>query len=479
MRISCIFIALACLLLAAPPAPVLAQDTGQVEYPFAAGGIQTRLIEARILGQSGRTLESAAIYEELLRSRPQDPDVLVPYLDMLIQNGDHAKAKLALTAWLNRAPDNPDALALMARLYVNQSRYEESYPLYDRLAELRPGQADTLVDAAYARLDGGDWPGALDRFSMAVDLNPDNEDTNEALQSLLLQYSPRLDAGFTFVDDQDNAWMKIYDTDWSAQVNGSTRAEAGVTLIQANRKDQGAGNGVDRTLWHEWLKLHHTFSRDWDVMVGAGVHDDSTFGFAQELGLTWRVHQPGQIDLLLERSQPYTDSVDSLSRHMTYDGARLVYTGFYNDQWGLSLAGYATNYCIDEGIAYATRWGVDFSATRRLLRDPDIFVTYTFTRTTRYYSYDSAPVDFAPAEQIHGLSLSVSQRPIRWFSYAFSTGTQKDHFKPQLSYTVDGSATVHLTNRFEWTVGHTYATDAGEAATGPTQTSRMSLRYIF
>lgn len=448
-------------------------------YPFVVEGDDPRVARARILTQTGDLDKAIALYEHILKDRPGDADILSLYVELLIDRGDYEKALTTLGHWLRADPASPDGLRLMGTLRARAGQYEESVRFYDSLLQIRSESGAALVDSAFTRQDAGDWSRAINDFSHALELDPDNADASEALRTLLLEHRPRLDMGVSHVD-QTTGWYRLWPVKFSMHPDAPTRLELGVTMGQIHRKADDGAERVDRTVWDRWARVTRTVNQDWDVILGLGVHDDGSHGFAQEAGLGYRPSFGGQTVIMYERSKPYYDSVEGAARHMTFNRARFRYEGFFNDSWGMGVDAYVQDYGIDDGTDYGRRKGVEFALTKKISDQPGLYLTYSFLRTNFDYENDAnTPVDFLKSEAVHTLSAFHEHSLTPFLGYTLSGGARKDQFKPQVTFFWSGGLIVKLHDRVEWRSGYEYTSDSGDAGGGISRTLNSSISIVF
>lgn len=162
---------------------------------------------------------------EALSGAPSDPKYLSQLGDLLMKLGDTTGARTTFKRALERAPENPllwlkhaeaafaggqleiakrsaresraraddqdvSALALLGAIEIRSDRMAEAMKLLDRALEIDPenGPVHKQRGVAFARRN--DWGNALESFSEAARLMPEDFDSHYQVAALLLQMEP-------------------------------------------------------------------------------------------------------------------------------------------------------------------------------------------------------------------------------------------------------------------------------------------------
>jgi tetratricopeptide (TPR) repeat protein len=72
-------------------------------------------------------------------------------------------------------PDDPDVLAALGFLYVQQDRRREALALFDRAIVARPGDTELHFDRGFLLQGLNDHQAAIDAFNQALAINPDHD----------------------------------------------------------------------------------------------------------------------------------------------------------------------------------------------------------------------------------------------------------------------------------------------------------------
>ncbi|WP_432736737.1 SPOR domain-containing protein [Maridesulfovibrio sp. FT414] len=440
---------------------------------------QRSVIMARIMIRRGYINDGLRMYEKLLKQYPTDFDLREEYIEVLLDNDEYEKAAVLLKAWLQDEPLSAGALRQEARLRLLTGDFDQQQATLGYLLRLRPGDIESISARAYGRQEAGDWLGAVTGFSELIDKEPDNVDAREALAGILLQRRPRLELTPSIYLQPNDTITTTLGGSFAMQLNELTRGEVYYANTNIYRP---AGEGIDK-IDKDVNQLAFIFkrelSRTFTGVAGIGVHEGTASGFSGTLGFDWQVHRPGLLSAMIDYNNPWLDEPSAANYKGRYNQLALTYNGFYDDTWGLFLNGQYRQYTLDEDRLYGHRGVLNVILTRRLLSDPDLFVSYSFYRSKfKYEDSTYTPVEIVPNEAIHTISASFSKSLCDVISIEGSGGVRADEFKTSLSY-FGGPSLVLRLGRFELSTGYEYSSDSGQVGGGETQLIRGGFSFVF
>ncbi|WP_245577131.1 SPOR domain-containing protein [Maridesulfovibrio zosterae] len=440
---------------------------------------QRDVILARIMIRRGYVDKGLKLYVKLLKLYPDDFDLREEYIGALLDNEDFERAAALLNSWLEDDPISSRALRELARLKILTGDYNQQQATLGYLLRLRPGDTDSISESAYGRAQGGDWLGAITSFSELIDKEPDNVDARMSLEGLLMQRRPRLAFEPSVYLQANDTITTTMATRFSMQLDKLTRGEIYYGNTQIYRP---AGDGiekVDKDVNQVSFLFKRDLSRTFTGVFGFGAYDGTASGISAALGFDWRVHDSGVLSAIVDYNNPWLDEPSAANYEGRYNQFSMTYDGFYDDTWGLFLNGQIRQYVVNSDRLYGTKGIFNFILTRRLLVDPDIFVSYSYYRS--HFKYDDEnyiPFDIVQNESIHTLSTSFSKSLCDTVFIEGSGGVRADEFKTSLSYFGGPSLRLKL-GRFEFDTGYEYSSDSGLAGGGETQLIRGGLSYVF
>jgi YaiO family outer membrane protein len=152
-------LALACLLLPAPPA-------GAQEAP-PAQDFETQLAQARDLATSDHKPEAIALYDAMLQRSPGNSDVLLARGRTFAWMDRWPEAEADLVAVTSAKPGYADAWSALGDMYLWSDRPAQAADAYARRVALEPDSADAQVALGRALRDAGSRDAARAAFEAA------------------------------------------------------------------------------------------------------------------------------------------------------------------------------------------------------------------------------------------------------------------------------------------------------------------------
>ncbi|NDV22096.1 sporulation protein [Desulfovibrio sp. JC022] len=445
----------------------------------ATGHRQQNVILARIMIRRGYVEDGIRLYARLLKTYPDDLELREEYIGALIDNNEAEKAESLLRRWLALDPHSPRALRQEARLRLLAGDYSVQIDTLDYLLRLRPGDTDSISAKAYSNQQGGDWLGAIESFSELVDAEPDNYEARQALSNLLMERRPRLVLTPSVYLQSDESITTSLGSRFSMQLTDQTRGEFYYANTRIYRPEKDGVEGINKDVNQAALLLKRDFTRTFTGIVGVGAFEGTASGVSGALGFDWRVHDPGTFSAMIDYNNPWLDEPSAANYEGRYSQLSLTYDGFYDDVWGLFLNGQLREYQLESEKNYGAKGIYNIILTRRLLADPDLFVSYSFYRS--FFKYDDEnykPFEVVENESIHTLSASFSKSICDTIVFQAAGGIRLDEFKNSPSYFGGPSLALRL-GRFEISLDYEYSSDSGLAGGGETQFLSGGIGYVF
>ncbi|CAN7148341.1 cellulose synthase subunit BcsC-related outer membrane protein [Phenylobacterium sp. LjRoot219] len=141
---------------------------GFVNVLGAAGQDDAAAALLNATAQTARTAEEQTAWRQIYAGYS------VRRADQLRQAGDYSRAFDTLSAGFAVAPNSPDLLAGLGRLYQTGGMPDKAAQVYDALLRQRPRDPAVLLDAARAASSAGDQGRAASLLRMATELKPND-----------------------------------------------------------------------------------------------------------------------------------------------------------------------------------------------------------------------------------------------------------------------------------------------------------------
>ncbi|WP_321402939.1 SPOR domain-containing protein [Maridesulfovibrio sp.] len=434
---------------------------------------------ARIMLRRGYVQEGLRLYAKLLRSYPGDNDLREEYVGALIDNNEIEKAQSMLRRWLYLDPESPNALRQEARLRILAGDYSVQIDTLDYLLRLRPGDIDSISAKAYSNQQGGDWLGAINSFSALIDAEPDNYEARQALSSLLMERRPRLVLTPSINLQSDESVTTTLGSRFSMQLTDQTRGEFYYGNTRIYRPQQDGVEKINKDVNQAAFLFKREFTRTFTGIAGVGAFEGTSSGVSGALGFDWRIHDPGTFSAMIDYNNPWLDEPSAANYEGHYNQLSLTYDGFYDDEWGLFLNGQLRQYKLESDRNYGAKGIYNIILTRRILADPDLFISYSFYRS--FFKYDDEnykPFEVVENESIHTLSASFSKSLCDTIIFQAAGGIRLDEFKEGPSY-FGGPSLAFRLGRFELNLNYEYSSDSGLAGGGESQFLSGGVGFVF
>jgi tetratricopeptide (TPR) repeat protein len=439
------------------------------------------LIRARILSRRGLVPESLSLYRELRDRHPGDREIWIDYIETLVNEGFREAARGELNRYLERHPGDPRASRVRARLLFEQGHFEAAFPVYDGLLEKLPEDAGIWSDYGYALQETGDWAGALDCFSRALELDPGNGDVLRSLHGILRDHLPRLDGGVRFYrqEEGDADW-----TTWYLRYERHVTERAWWTFaydrIRMERPEQPFLPAVDETVHDASVRVAYTFNRLLTGRAGAGLFSGMGGGTGLFLGLEARPIRGLALRADYAHARPWYDPMEAVTREGREHPLVVSVDWSGWDPWYLYVEAKQSDYEIRDLEEYGRRRGVLGVLSRRFGENPLLLLSYTYARTRfEYESETLRPVLLIEREHVHGLSALFEHRPCTYWTYRLYGGVRRDTARDLDAWFARPEVRVRLGNRVEGRFSYEHSSEAGNVIGGTTRTFEAGLRVLF
>ncbi len=455
--------------------------------PFNADSRQAALIIARSTFMQGDHEGARAMYRVLLTQYGPDEEIVAGYVDTLLEGRRWAEAESELAAWRVRSPQSLDAVRQTARLYLlmadENGNYEAAFPWLETILEQTPEDTDIKSDYAYARLNAGDWNGALALFSDVLDADPGNADAAEAVRIICRDHSPQLRADFRSEVQTGNISINTLETEYSRQLNPAWRLAVSEERSSIHRKGNNQGTtGIATEILRHSVRARNDINTRWSLLSGISYFSGKAEGMGAEAGFERRDLLGGTLSLEGELNAPWLSTLDAVDREGTTDTYTARYERPLNDFWSMSASAGAVRYSLENISGYSWQEREEFALTRSIRYLPDLSASYIFTRTRQHYRQNDPaerPVDLVDKEDIHALRLEM----LHWYNdyvalRAFGSAGY-DVFRPSPLFGAGCGLRFRLGERIDLDAGFEYNNDTGQVGGGEAKALTSSIIFRF
>jgi len=502
-----------------PFVPRAAPAPAQVQEPPADAPLKLReLARARVLARLGRDGEARKVYMSLARAYPKDQDVLGDMAEHFLDTGEPAMA----LAWIGEADAPGDRLKrLKARAFIEGGKPSEAASILEELILKNPADPSLRLDQASAFNDMGDPVLAAQAAQAAVNLDPDNAETKRYAQELGAALRPRAEASFQSYRQGGDTTITTASvsgrTPLAGRFNLKVRADRifatkrnsgqsfrGITTTRTDTQTVTTSETVTETDPDTGETTTTTFTNtevvetQTDVFLGNVIQGGQPAisqgveaykasllwlgpkGLELEAGLSafqsngaqfgqfaaarltpWR---NARLTLEASRNNPWYDPPEAAIRQGSYDQGRLLFEYIHRERTGLTLEASASRYKIFDGSPYADRLSMTAAVSRRILADPEIWLSYSFSPAVLWYLQGpqsfllatdtqltfQRPISLATNEAIHQLAFNFAWRPKPWFQTTIYAGIGKDAFRSEPFLFASPTILVKPFDYLEW-----------------------------
>lgn len=168
------------------------------EKTLAVGVVRPHSRDSELLGMAalavadgyagvGDHMRAEQLYEEASTRLMNDPRPLLAWSGMLARTGDEKRAIELLERTLSLGADEVLVRNNLGGLMLREGRWEDAKGQYQRLAELRPADAQMRYTLGVAQARTGDPKAARESLSHALRLDPKHAGAKQALELLVIQ----------------------------------------------------------------------------------------------------------------------------------------------------------------------------------------------------------------------------------------------------------------------------------------------------
>lgn len=215
---------------------------------------QIRLLLAHCYRKTGQQQRAMRVYQQLLKTAPDNPDVLCGQAGIYLDKGDIARARQCYTRALRANPKHYDAHFNFARLLSDHDDAGQAADYYGRAAKLTQHPLAAELAQAQCWLQCGQHRQAVDRLQALQQQQPDNYTVSVTLASAYKQCSDFASAQAILTKlhtaNADDHRVNQLLADVAFEAGDYATAEHHYTLLLAqNPLNSKAVQGLAQTRW--------------------------------------------------------------------------------------------------------------------------------------------------------------------------------------------------------------------------------------
>ena len=441
---------------------------------------QMALIEARITALAGDIPGAMAIYRQLRRAAPADREIQTTLVAFLIEHDYQAAAQGELTRMLRSTPEDPDLLRLQARLFFARQQFGRANAIYDRLTAAMPDDPQLWSDAAAARLGDARWADALDAYSRAQELGPENRDVSRAIHDIIRQYGPRLDGGWQrYHQIADDTIIDTTTVSLAQPLSEATRLLVDVRHLGISRPRQPFADSVNENISDLLVGLRRQINPQWSARLDIGGHTGTSTDTSVGIGGTYASADGLRLTGVFQKNRPWYDPPDAAELGGQYDHLDLSLGWDRGRRAALSLQAQSWWYRLDGTGDYGDQQALSGTLTYRLWLDPELNLGYNYYHAWFDYADTDRPVAMIEDQGWHTLYGSFTHRPTDQYAWGLFAGLRRDHVRHIDGWFLSPSVTLRLGNRLTLDGAYQVASESATAVGGKTQTFRVDARFNF
>ena len=148
---------------------------------------------AKTYEQAGMDQQALDVYQAA-SDTAKNRDILIPLIEDALKKDDYKKAGELLKRYVQRYPQDKNALAQLAMVMGKLGETKSQVMYYQKAAELSPNDSVIWYNLGIARDKAGDAKGALEAFAKVLQLKPGDMDSLQTAAPLSLKLGQYKDA---------------------------------------------------------------------------------------------------------------------------------------------------------------------------------------------------------------------------------------------------------------------------------------------
>lgn len=443
---------------------------------------QMKTIQARIYSRQGLYVKSLNIYKSLLKDYPDDEGILMNYIDTLVNFSDYNLALDKINSILAKNPANLEAKKIKARIYYEQEKYKWTYNIYESILKQNRLERGVWSDYAFAKLNAGDWTGALNYFLMILERDYENKTALQSIYDIQEAHYPRLETGYrSFIQADDNI-INTSSAIYTRHITNDTLFSIDYDHITVDRpSDTRFGiNSLDLTIDDARFRLRHYFSEKWEGEIGGGFYSGLDGGFSFLTGLDYRILKTGWLRADYFQNRPWYDPLEAANLDGSFNEVNFSFDWSFSKVWALFLGVKRLDYFIDGSKDYGEKRGFTGILTRKFETAkyiPDLYLSYSFTRSIFDFEEDNfRPIDMVKSEERHALSFNLEHWLSERYAITLAGSVSKDLDRKLEAKSFNPGFKIKYGKRFEFVFSYELSSESANVGGGKTEAFNFLLK---
>jgi tetratricopeptide (TPR) repeat protein len=456
-------------------------DSQDEIYLIDVGDKQVRMIQAKIFSRQGLYAKSLNIYKSLLKDFPDDEVVWINYIDTLVSFSDYDLALDKIDKFLENNPSNIEAKKIKARIYYEQGKYKWTYDIYESVLKQNRLERGVWSDYAFAKLNAGDWSGALNYFSKILEHDYENKTALQSTYEIQKAHRPGLKVGYRSYIQEDDNIISTSSTHYTRHITNDTLFSVDYDHIMVDRpSDSEFGtNSLDLTVDDTRFRLRHHFNKQWEGEIGGGFYFGLDESFSFFTGMDYKISKTGWLRVDYFYNHPWYDPLDAADLDGSFSEIKFSFDWSFLKVWGLFLGVEQLDYLIDGSKDYGEKRGFTGILTRKFETAkgiPDLYLSYSFTRSIFDFEDRFRPIDMVKSEQRHSISFSLEHWLSNRFAISLAGSVSKDLDRELNAFSYSPGVKFRIGKGVDLGFSYEYSSESANSGGGETEAFNFLLK---
>ena len=439
------------------------------------------MIQAKIFSRQGLYQKSLRSYRSLLRDFPDDEGISMDYIDTLVNFSDYDLALMKANRLIEKDPTNIEVNKIRARIFNEQGKYTWTYDIYESILRQNRLERSAWSGYAFAKMNAGDWPEALNYFSEIVEHDYENRTALQNIYEIQNAHRPTLETGYrTYTQGEDNT-INTRSVAYSSHITKDTQLSIHYDHITVERPSvpEFGINSLDLAIDDTTFELHHRFNKRLQGEIGGGYYFGLDDGFSFHTGMDYRILENGWLRANYFLNRPWYDPLEAANRDGNFNEVDFSFDWNISKVWGLFLGVKQLDYFIDGASDYGKKKSFTGILTRKFKianSIPEFYLSYSYYRSLfDYEKRDLRPIAMVESEQ-HTLSFNLEHWLSKRCAVMLAGSVSKDLERKLKGWSYNPGVRIKIGKHFEFLLNYNFSSESANAGGGETNAFNFMLR---